>query len=175
MSDSIDNLKNIQKQMEQDAENSQDVKDGNCTAEDEKKEPAYILYNNIIETSVQIMQLDPVVNIIKSLTETIGEDTAKSLVELFALTMTHSAHQAILIYDDMLKTELTKQFDHYCTQMNNIGGTVVGHDGALNEFNSRINDLTGAVSVLKKKIGEIETQLKKYEMQSQTHNKDSQV
>jgi hypothetical protein len=59
--------------------------------------------------------------------------------------------------------------------MNNIGGTVVGHDGALNEFNSRINDLTGAVSVLKKKIGEIETQLKKYEMQSQTHNKDSQV
>lgn len=146
LNESIKDIKEYQDKLKKAAEESQDVKDGKCTLEDELKEPAYVLYNQIAESSIKILEIPAVVNIFAKLSKTLGEDMSKSIVELFALTMTQSAHQAVLFYDDLLKAELTKQFD-------NIGEHV-------NKSQAELEGIKEAINVHRKKIGEIENRIK---------------
>lgn len=141
LNDSVNELKQCQENIKKKAEESDDVKDGKCTAEEELREPAYVLYNQIAESSIRILQLPEVVNIFAKLSSNIGDDIAKALVELMALTMTQSAHQAVLFYDDLLKTELTKQFDNIGEHLNDTRAIVEGHTGALSVFKTQLNEI----------------------------------
>lgn len=145
LNDSINELKQFQEAVKKAAEQSPDVKDGKVTAEEELQEPGYMLYNQIAESSIKILELPEVVKAFAKLTETFGEETSKSLVELFALTMTQSSYQAVLFYDSLLKEELGKQLD-------NIGVH-------LNGAKADIEGIKPALTVFKKQIGEIQKKL----------------
>lgn len=139
--DSVNELKQCQEDMKKKAEESPDVKEGKCTLEEELQEPAYLLYNQIAESSIRILQLPEVVKTFSALSDKFGDDLAKSFVELLALTMTQSAHQAVLFYDDLLKAELTKQFDNVGEHLNDTRAIVEGHSGALSVFKTKLNEI----------------------------------
>lgn len=145
LNDSVNELKQCQDNLKKKAEEAADVKDGKCTAEEELREPAYVLYNQIAESSIRIIQLPEVVNIFAKLSGTLGDDIAKALVELMALTMTQSAHQAVLFYDDLLKAELTKQFDNVGEHLNGTRAIVEGHTGALSVFKTQLNEIQSKI------------------------------
>lgn len=137
-------------------ENSQDVKDGNCTADDEKKEPGFLLYNAIIESSVEILQKEPVVKLFSELSGVIGEDTSHKFVELLAICMSQSAYNAITFYDQLLKGEITMQFDHYGKHLNALGAEVNAHKGSLEVFQKRLSDIENTI-----KINEVKSKIDK--------------
>lgn len=141
LEDSVKDLKEYQESIKEAAESSEDVKNGKCTVDDELHEPAYVLFNNIAESSIRILQIPEVVNSFKKLSETLGEDGSKTLVELLALTMTQSAHQAVLFYDDLLKSELTKQFDIYGNQLNQMMADIKGQSAAMSVFRKRLDTI----------------------------------
>lgn len=138
----IDDIKEYQDKIKENAENSQDVKDGKCTKEDELKEPAYLLYNQIAESNIKILQMPPVVKAFEILNKNLGEESSKTLVELLAILMTQASHQAVLFYDDLLKQELTKQFDLY--------------GDYLNKNIADVNGMKSAIEVIKKRVGNFE-------------------
>lgn len=139
--DSINELRQCQEDMKKKAAEAPDVKEGKCTAEEELREPAYLLYNQIAESSIRILQLPEVVKTFSALSDKLGDDLAKSFVELLAMTMTQSAHQAVLFYDDLLKCELTKQFDNVGEHLNDTRAIVEGHTGALSVFKTQLNEI----------------------------------
>lgn len=141
LNDSINDLRQCQENLKKKAAESEDVKEGKCTVEDELKEPAYLLYNQIAESSIRILQLPEVVKTFAKLSDKLGDDLAKSFVELLALTMTQSAHQAVLFYDDLLKAELTKQFDNVGEHLNDTRAVVEGHTGALSVFKTQLSEI----------------------------------
>lgn len=141
LEDSIKDLKDYQDSIKKAAEQSEDVTDGKCTKEDELNEPGYVLFNNIAESSIRILQIPEVVKGFEKLSEKLGEDGSKTLVELIALTMTQSAYQAILFYDDLLKNEITKQFDLYGNTINRTRADIDGQSAAMNVFRKRLDKI----------------------------------
>ena len=61
LNESIESIKRMQAKMEEAAGNTEDVKNGDATKEEEMQEPAYVLFNGIAETSIKILQSPTVV------------------------------------------------------------------------------------------------------------------
>lgn len=141
LNDSVENLKSFQEKLKEATTSTQDVKEGVATPEEEKQEPAYILYNKIAENSINILQLPTFVQGFKEIGEKFGEDISKKLAEMMVIAMAHSAHSAITFYDDLLKKELSKQFEHFGKSLNTVIGTVNGHNGALTVFKTRLGNI----------------------------------
>lgn len=156
MNDSIDSIKNFQKDMEAASANTEDVKNGTATKEEEQQEPGYILYNGIAETSIQIMQSPIISNLFDALNEKLGEDLTKKIVEAFTIMMTTSAYEAVVFYDELLKKELTNQFDSIAKSFSMISADVTAHTGVLEVFKKRLDDISKSLKIdeIKKEIGE---------------------
>lgn len=118
-----------------------DDTDDMLTEEEKKQEPDLLLYNAISESSIQILQQETVVNLFKYLSTKFDEDVIKSIIELITLTMTQSAYNAIVFYDNLLKEELTNQFDNYGKHLNDTTAIAKSHDAVLQVFGQRITDL----------------------------------
>lgn len=147
LNNSIDDIKKWQDALHKQAEESEDVKNKKCTIEDEKREPAFMLYNQIAETSVKLLQLPEIVAAFAMLSKSIGEDEAKTLVEVLALTMTQSAYQAICFYDELLKAELTKQFDNVGEHLNTTRADVEAHSGVLAVFRKQLSEIQNKMKI----------------------------
>jgi len=141
LEDSIKDLESFKDKMKQSSEQTDDVKEGRSTAEEEQQEPAYVLYNAIVETSIEIMKLPSFVKGFNHIADKFGEDCAKELSEMMVIAMTQSAHNAILMYDSLLKEELTKQFDHYGKALNECIGIVNAHNSVLEVYKSKLGTI----------------------------------
>ena len=146
LDEAINEIKRFQKILNNAASNTDDVKTGKCTTDDEKQEPSFIIYNAIAENSINILQQPDVVELFKSISTKLDETISKSLVELIAVAMTQSAYNAILLYDDLLSKSLTDQFNDYNQIINKLAATVSGCNGALEVFKSRIGELETRVN-----------------------------
>ena len=151
LDESIKALNEFKQNLFKASENTEDVKNGDCTPEDERQEPDYKLYNSIADTSIEILKGETVANLFNKIADKLGEDLSKELCEVMAICMTHSAYQAVVFYDGLIKNELGKQFDHISDHLNSMAGVLNGHDGALQVFKSKINDLEN-----EKKLSDIE-------------------
>lgn len=145
--ENITDLRHTQEKLKDAAENSEDVRNGVSTPEEEKKEPGYVIYNEIMETTVKILQSDTMASVFATMAEKIGEDMTKSFITALSLAMTHSSYNAIVLYDHMIKSELQKSFDTIGEGVNNLSGIVNGHHGAMSVMKSRIEALEKAVGI----------------------------
>jgi hypothetical protein len=143
LNDSINEIKDFSKNVEEAINNE----DNELTEEEKKEEPDYLLYNAISETSISILQQESVIKLFEKISDKLGDDITKSLIELMTLTMTHSAFNAIVFYDGLLKGELTNQFDHYGNHLNNTSAIVRSHDSVLEVFGKRITDLENKLKI----------------------------
>lgn len=159
LDEAVNDIEKLKETAEKAAENSEDVKEGKCTAEDEKNELGYILYQNIANTNIQILQHPEVSKAFNNIADLTSEEVSQNLVTLIAIVMTQSAYQAILFYDDMLKAELSKQFDNITNAINGLGADNVG--------------IQSAITIFKQKIGNIEKSLKIEETLKSMHDDDS--
>lgn len=141
LNDTIRDLENMRKAMNESIEQSEDVKNGKCTIDDEKHEAGYILYNQIAETNIKILSMPTTVEIFSKLSESLGEEMSRSLVELLAITMTQSAHQAIIFHDNLLKEEISKQFDNLVEHININHAEIAAHTGAIKVFKAQLNEI----------------------------------
>lgn len=139
--DLIKEVKEFQKHLNEAAENTQDVKDGKCTPEDEKQEPAFRLYNSIAESTVKILQNEVVQRGLMEIGQICGEKVMRALVQIMTISMTYSAHEAIVLYDEMLKQELIKQFDNLGTSVNSAGAVLQAHEAIIKVMQSKIQSL----------------------------------
>ena len=115
--------------------------ENNLSEKEKQEEPDYLLYNSISESSIEILQQESVLKLFNQIGDKLGSDIAKSLTELMAIAMTHSAYSAILFYDGLLKKELTNQFNHYGEHLNDATAIVKSHDSVLEVFGNRLTDL----------------------------------
>jgi len=145
----VKELNHLREELKHAAMNSDDVKEGVSTPEEELKEPGYIIYDAIVETVVNILSSDIVTKSFAKIAESLPEDTTKTLVELLATCMSNSAHHAIMLYDGMLKQELTAQFNNYGNALNNCIATVNAQKGAIEVFRKQIGDLNMEIEDLK--------------------------
>lgn len=151
-----------QKKVNESAKESQDVKDGILTEEEQLKEPSYVLFNSMMDSITKIMQkkevtesIENIFNILASQGVAANKAAAiKELINLMIIVMTTSSYEAILCYDDMLKGELTTHFDNIVKYFNEVKLEVNAHNGTL--------------SVFKKHLSEIDNKLKMDEMRKQT-------
>jgi hypothetical protein len=92
---------------------------GNTEEQDAAEKEAFgdlgtVLFNQITETSIGIIQTPEIEESLLTIATNMNMDQASiaALINIIAISMTNSAHQAILFYDDLLKKELTKQMDN---------------------------------------------------------------
>ena len=109
--------------------------------ENPDEDPSYVLYDSITESTINILKLKPMRDLFDKISDSVGEGTAKSMIEMISLCMTHSAHNAVVFYDELLKSELTKQFDLYGDSLNECIAVVNAHAGVLKILKKRIDDL----------------------------------
>ena len=139
----------LREHLRKSVEMSEDVKNGYSTPEEERQEPSYVLYDSIIESVIDILQSETVQKSFETLAKETSPETAKALIELLSVCMANSAHHAIVLYDNMLKAELDKQFDRYGDTLNNCIATVNAHDGVLKVLRKSISDLKSEIEEVK--------------------------
>jgi hypothetical protein len=149
-----ESVKEVEKTMEtfnQLIEESEDVKEGRTTSEEEKQEPGNMLFIKISEMVISILKDPNFTKSFKKISESgLGDDATRELVNILAITSANSAYQALIFYDELLKKELTKQFDH------------IAHH--INIDKSDISGIKSACEVFGKKIGNIENTIKASEL-----------
>lgn len=140
-SEAIKDLESMRDAINKAAEQSEDVKAGNCTAEEEKMEPSYLLYNQIAKSSIDMLKQPEISKVFDNIKDIMGEEIAKGLIEVFAISMTHSAHNAVLFYDDLLKIELTKQFENLGDHINTAKSDISAHGAVIEILRKDLNDI----------------------------------
>lgn len=143
--ESIDDINRTKEKLEEAAENSEDVKNRTSTPEKEKQEPGYIIYNAIMNTTVKILQSQTMVEVFDKFAKQFGPEMSKELITALSLAMTHSSYNAIVLYDEMLKKEIQKAFDIQSDAINKIAASVNGHQGALEIYKKRLEDVERAI------------------------------
>jgi hypothetical protein len=149
LNESIDDFKKAQDDIKEVIKNSDKVKSGESTLEDELKEPGYILYNNITEVCISILNDEQVKKRFVELGSSLGLTTVKTLVELIAVIMTQSSYQTILMYDNMLKKEISEQFSRYGNNLNILKSSTDAHESVLRVFKEKISKLESTNAVEK--------------------------
>ena len=139
--DAIDLINKNKELVHEGMKNADEVKEGYVTEEEIENDPSLKLYDAISEASIEILQNPTVVNMFNELENKAGPELTKSVIEAMVLSMTHSAHSAIVIYDELLKVELQKQFESYEETMIEMAAIVNAHSGVLEEFKTRIENL----------------------------------
>lgn len=139
--DAIDLINKNKELVHEGMKNADEVKEGYVTEEEIENDPSLKLYDAISEASIEILQNPTVVNMFNELENKAGPELTKSVIEAMVLSMTHSAHSAIVIYDELLKVELQKQFESYEETIIEMAAIVNAHSGALEEFKTRIENL----------------------------------
>lgn len=123
------------------AEQSPEVKEGKISVEDEMKEPSYVLYGQITKCTAAIFRDQGIASTFKHLSEHIGEEATADIMNLIAVCMTQSAHQAVIFYDELLKEELKHEFHRVIEQLNSNTATLQAHDGAVKVFKAAIDKI----------------------------------
>lgn len=137
----IKDWENLNNGLNDAVKNTEDVKNGTSTEEEEKKEPAYILLHSIMEGTSQMLQMPQVVAVFEQLSGKLGQDETLSLIQLLSILMTYSAHNAITLYDELLKNELQGQFDHISEHINYTKADVAAHTAVLEVHKKQLNEL----------------------------------
>ena len=151
---SVEQLKELQMDfnttVETKAQESEDIKEDQSTIEEKKREPENVLFNGIIDNTVNILQ-NPIINkSFEVMAKDMSADSVSALVNIVAIAMTYSSYQAIVFYDDLLKQELVKQFENVGKYINAIKADQEGQGGAIKIIRNQINEI-----VTKFKIDEI--------------------
>ena len=141
INEQINNMKNFQKNMKKASEETQDVKDGISTPEEEQQEPSYILFNAITDNCIQTLQLDAVANSMNKIGEKLGDDLTAELCTIMAVLMSQTAFNAVMFYDDILNKGLDEKFKEYDQIINNISATTTGINGSMEVFKTRIGEI----------------------------------
>ena len=149
LQESIDSFENLQKTFDEVVENSQAVKDGKVSAEDVCKEPAYLLYKSINDTCINIIKDEKVADRFQTISGGLGVDVTKALIELLTIIMTHSAYESICLYDELLKTEITKQFNVFGNNLNVLKSITDAHESVLKVFKEKLNKIESAETINK--------------------------
>ena len=139
--DAIKDLENMRKAMKESLKQDKDVKDGVCTEEDQMNDPSYVLFDQITKSTIGILKQPELEKIFTKISESLGEDTAKGLIEVFSASMTHSAYEAVVFYDNLLKVELTNQFDNIGKFVNNLAADIKAHNAVLEVHKKDINEI----------------------------------
>lgn len=116
---------------------------------EENDNPAFILYNSITKTSIELLQSESAIETFKKIESKIGEDATKSMIEMFAIMLTQSSYDAVLTYDSLLKKELDKQFDHFAEHLNIAKADIEAHQGALTVFRKQLNEIQTKLEISK--------------------------
>lgn len=141
MSDSIDGIAAFQERLKKATEETEDVKNGDATPEDEQQEPDYILFNAICDSSIEIMSKPIIVEFFSKISDKLGEDLTHNMIEMMAIIMSNSAYAAVQFYDNLLKDELRKQFENIGNTFNLLGADVNAHTGVLEVYRSRLDEI----------------------------------
>lgn len=141
----IDKLKETAKNIEEDAKKT-------AKENEENIDFGLKLYNGIMNTVVEILRTDSIVNRFADITNAIndrpdfGDKVLKPFIEIMSVCMAQSAYQSLIFYDELLKQELDKSFK------------IVGE--GLNTHNAELAAHQGAMEVFKQRLGEVEKALK---------------
>lgn len=151
LNQSIDDMKKFKEKLEEATHHTEDVENGDATPEEEQHEPDYILYQAIADNSIQIMQMDEVINLFTKISNSVGGDITKDLITLLTIIMTNSAYSAISFYDNLLKDELQAQFVNIGDAFNNIGADVNAHTGAISVHKASLEAIEKRLKALEEK------------------------
>lgn len=137
----INSIKEFQENMKKSVDESPDVKDGVSTAEEEHKEPSYVLFNAITENCIKTLQLDAVSDSMNKIGDKLGDDLTAELCTVMAVLMSQTAFNAVMFYDEILNEELDRKFKEYDTIINNVSATTKGINGSMEIFKKRISEI----------------------------------
>ncbi len=138
----METIKEAKKKVEEAIQHTDDVKDGKSTPEEEKQEPGYLLYNQIADTMLEIMQKPEITSAFVAIGKKLGDDVSTNLVNIIAICTVTVAHNAIVFYDDLLKKELTQQFSFFGNHLNECKADVAAFRSVLEVFKKRIDETT---------------------------------
>lgn len=129
----------------------------NNPTEPEKDVVGIILHNQIVESTINIIKSAEVEKAMITIGEKMNMDQecVMSFINLMAICMTNSAHQAVLFYDDLLKKELRKQFDNVGNHINMGKADIEGIKAAIQIQQKRLGKLENSIilNTLKKENG----------------------
>ena len=148
--DSVDKItreNNKNEEKKTDKLNKRKDQEDDSNQNDENNDPAYILYNAISNSAIETLKSDAVINTFKKLSPVLGEDVSKSIIEMFAILLTQSAYQAVLFYDDLLKQELSMQFNHMGEHLNIAKADIEAHNGVLKVFRQQLGEIQKKLNI----------------------------
>ena len=139
--EAIDQMKRFKELLKEASKNTEEVKSGELTPEDEQESPEYILFDNIADCCISSLQMEPVIEIMNKLADKFGDDIASDLCSMMALVMANSAFNAIAFYDKLVSKLLAESFNSYNDALNDTIARVDGINSAMEVFKRKFEDL----------------------------------
>lgn len=124
----------------------------NIGKDDEEETLDRMMYKHVLSTSIDIVNNKHTKSIFKSIESKLGEDVSEQLIELFVLSMTHSAHDAVAYYDGLLWDQLNERFKYVIDEINKNRSTLEAHDAVLNVQRKKLDDIDKQIKLTNLKI-----------------------
>lgn len=138
----IEQIKDMRNTVRKIAENAPEVKEGKITVEDELQEPAYVLYNNIIDSVVSYFEMPGIQTSWRVIADKIGADAAGGIMSIMAVGISHCSYQAVLHHDEILKREIENQFELIIKRCNDNTADATACKGAISVLRADIEKIT---------------------------------
>ena len=122
------------------------------TKENKEDKLVPVLFKQISDTSIEILNSPEITVAFKLMEgEGISKKAISTLIQVIAISMSNAAYQSILFYDDLLKQELTRQFDNIGDHVNMTKADVEGIKAAIQVHTQKISDIDNVLILNKLK------------------------
>lgn len=140
MNDIIENFKEgLTKVIEGLKEDNKDV--------DIDTEPMVIMYKQIIENTIDIINNDITIDTFTKLSKTLSEEAAKSLLTMIAFSMSTSAFNSLVFYDALLKAQINEGFEDTHKQIMDLKSYVTAFKTTLEVFRRQVNEINTSMKI----------------------------
>lgn len=118
-------------------------------ANEVKDSAAVKLYNAISDATIDILNQPSVKKIFEEFGAKIGKDFSVRLIELLAITMSHSAVHTIITYDNLLKDDISKHDKQIYEALNMLLADDNAHYMAIKEIRNEIAEIRNDIATIK--------------------------
>lgn len=127
--------------------NSEDVKSGKVTVEDEQKEPSHVLYNGIIDSTINVLKAPATVNALTSMSKGMELSAVGDMLGFIALAISTAAYNSITLYDGLIKDEISKQLQMFVDKINECTAEIMAHKSVLEVHSKRLTEIEKRLNI----------------------------
>lgn len=148
-------LKTMKKAFNETAKLDEAVVNGDLTEEEMLNEPSYLLYNQLLDSAIDIFEREDIQTLIIEIGKELNNpNVSQYIAQLLALVSCISTNNAIHFYDDIITKIIKDRFKEVVDGLNRNFADITSHQATLEVLSKKMGDIENKLQIdeIKKEV-----------------------